>query len=476
MSAMPRHRKALLAIVIILALAFIIFLLGLLFISTPMNEKDIVIVGVGTGTSNGSGTSVGTSSLIAGSPAFLRTLSSITNAPIDHGENISIIANGDDFMNDLIAGINSASSSVNITLYPWSNGTFSDRVFAALTSAAKRNVTVRVLLDAVGGHTVPGSLITTLEKAGGQVAKYHSFSFLHPYQFDERDHTRSIVIDSETGFFGGMGIGDDWIESSSSMNGMKNSTEWKDMMFEVNGGMAESLENDFSELWNEATGEIIVEPAALSATRSLSAVSPAIAIPASAITSAPFISSTTAAYVHIISIPSSGGLEPIRDIFLLSIVTAQKSIYIVSPYIGPDCGIIDALESKARAGLDVRIVSPGDTTNAPLLREAWRADYGELLKAGVKLYEYEPSMDHEKYMLIDGVWSVTGSANMDSRSETLNAENVMGITDPTLASALTAFYMQDIAQSRQITLADWQRWSLFSKAWSHVLTIFSKQL
>jgi cardiolipin synthase len=389
----------------------------------------------------------------------------VTNAPIDHGENIKIIDNGDDFMNDLIAEINSASSSINFTLYPWSNGTFSNDVFAALTAAARRGVTVRVLLDAVGGHTVSSSLITTLTKAGGRVAKYHQFSLLHPYQFDERDHARAIVIDggmeNETAFFGGMGIGDDWLEDTSGTNNSRNPTEeWKDMMFEVKGGMAESLENDFAELWNETTGEIIAEPARL----------------ALAIVPMEMISSTTVPYINIMSIPSSGGLQPVRDIFLLSMAAAQKSIYIVSPYLMPDRGILDELEAKARAGLDVRIVSPGDNTFAPLLRDAWHADYGELLKAGVKLYEYEPTMDHEKYMVIDGDWSVVGSANLDSRSESLNAENVMGIADPVLVTALTKLYMDDIAASKQITVADWQSWSWFSKVWSRFLTTFAKQI
>jgi len=436
----------------------------LLFIPTSRSDKDIAIVG-------NTDTSSTTPVLSAGSATFLRTLSSVTNTPIDHGENIKIIDNGDNFMNDLIAEINSASSSINFTLYPWSNGTFSNDVFSALTAAARRGVTVRVLLDAVGGHTVPGNLIITLEKAGGRVAKYHQFSLLHPYQFDERDHARSIVIDSgmenETAFFGGMGIGDDWID------GMKNpDDEWKDMMFEVKGGMAESLENDFAELWNETTGEIIAEPARLAL-----AIVPMDAVAQTTVaTQTEMISSTTVPYINIMSIPSSGGLEPIRDIFLMSMAEAHKSIYIISPYLMPDRGILDELETKAQAGLDVRIVSPGNNTFAPILRDAWHADYGELLKAGVKLYEYEPSMDHEKYMVIDDNWSVIGSANLDSRSESLNAENVMGIEDPVLANALTMLYMQDIAASKQITVADWQSWSCFSKIWSRFLTTFAKQL
>lgn len=471
---MPKHLKAILVIIAVLALAFIVIMLGLLFIPTSRSNKNLVIVN-----NRIIGTAASTTSLIAGSPAFFQTLSSITNAPIDRGENIRIINNGDDFMSDLISEINFASSSVNFTLYPWSNGTFSNQVFTALTDAAERGVTVRVLIDVVGGRTVPGNLIAILKKAGGQVEKYHQFSLLHPYQFDERDHARSIVIDGQTAFFGGMGVGDEWITSASSTGNAKSSAKipakiWKDMMFEVKGGMAESIEKDFAELWNETTGEIIAEPAT-SMMPSMSTVIPSTFTSSTSLFTST-ISSSTVPYINIISIPSSGDLQPIRDIFLMSMITAKKSIYIVSPYLMPDRGILDALETRARAGLDVRIVSPGDNTYAPLLRDAWHADYGELLKAGVKLYEYEPAMDHEKYMVIDNAWSVIGSANMDSRSESLNAENVMGIEDPVLAGDLTQLYMQDIVQSKQITLADWQNWGWFSKAWSRFLTTFAKQL
>lgn len=452
MSAMPKRTKALLTVSVILALAFVVTTIGLIFIPDAQKNENI------------------SEEISAASSAdFLQTLSSVTGAPIEHGENIAIINNGDDFMNDLIGVIHSASSSIDFTLYPWSNGAFSNRVFAALTAAAGRGVAVRVLLDALGGHTVPGNLIAALEKSGGQVAKYHQFSFLHPYQFDERDHIRSIVIDGESGFFGGMGIGDDWIGSLSTTTDGNNSPAWKDIMFEVKGGMAQDLESDFAELWNETTGEIIAEPTTSAVTFS------GINSPFSTSTLS-FISSTTAAYIHIMSTPSSVGPESIHNIFLLSIVEAKKSIYIVSPYILPDRNILDALETQARAGLDVRIVSPGIATNAPLMRDAWRADYGELLEAGVKLYEYEPAMDHEKYMIVDDHWSVVGSANMDSRSESLNAENIMGIDDPVLATDLTKLYNADIAQSKQITLADRQSWSWIFKVWSQFLTIFSKQL
>lgn len=387
----------------------------------------------------------------AGSPQFIQGLAGLVNSPIEQGEPVTVIPEGEDFLPDLLAAIDSASSSIDFTTYPWANGTMSSQVLSALAAAAQRGVAVRVLIDALGGHTISDSDLTPLTNAGAQVERYHSFSILNPLQYDSRDHMRSIVIDGKIGFTGGMGIGDDWLG-----DGVKSG--WSDIMFEVKDQMAESLQDAFAAVWNETTGEIIEGPAFY---------------PALPATPAP---STANTFVHIISIPGQNNIEPIRDTFLYSILSAQNSIYIISPFIIPDPDVVAALENKARSGVDVEILSPGDETNAPLLRDAWRSDYDGLLAAGVKIYEYNPQMIHTKIMVIDGNWSVIGSANMDSRSEVLNAENVMGIEDPDLADQLQVIFAQDAANSTQITQTEWASKSFIVKLWYDSIKLFAKQL
>jgi cardiolipin synthase len=385
----------------------------------------------------------------AGSPQFIQGLAGLVNTPIEQGEPVTVIPEGEEFLPDLLAAINSASSSIDFTTYPWANGTMSSQVLGALAAAAQRGVAVRVLIDALGGNTISNADIAPLTDAGAQVERYHSFSILNPLQYDSRDHMRSIVIDGKIGFTGGMGIGDDWLG-----DGVKSG--WSDIMFEVKDQMAESLQDAFAAVWNETTGEIIEGPSFY----------PVLPSPASAPNT----------FVHVISIPGQNNIESIRDTFLYSILNAQNSIYIISPFIIPDPDVVAALENKARSGVDVEILSPGAETNAPLLRDAWRSDYDGLLAAGVKIYEYNPQMIHTKIMVIDSAWSVIGSANMDSRSEVLNAENIMGIEDPDLAAQLQTIFAQDITNSTQITQAAWAQKSSIVKLFYDSIKLFTKQL
>jgi len=381
------------------------------------------------------------------SPQFIQSLGRLLNIPIEHGETVTPITKGQEFLPILLSAINNASSSIDITTYPWSEGIMSTKVITALTGAAKRGVQVRVLIDALGGHTISDADLLPLRNAGAKIEHYHQFSIINPLQYDERDHMRSIVIDGTTGFLGGMGIGDDWLGDGVTSG-------WSDMMFEVKDTMAQSLQSAFAALWNSTTGEVL----------------------AGSLFYPPFsIASTTNVYLQAVSIPSKN-LEPVRDIFLYSILNAQKSIHIISPFIIPNSDILAALENKARSGVDVEILSPGDKSNSSLLRDAWRSDYAGLLAAGVKIYEYEPQMIHTKIMVVDGTWSVIGSANLDNRSEELNDENIMGIDDPVLAGQLETVFTQDITHSNQIMQNQWNSKSWISKIGYDTIELFAKQL
>jgi cardiolipin synthase len=226
------------------------------------------------------------------------------------------------------------------------------------------------------------------------------------------------------------------------------------MMFEFKGTMAQSLQDSFTQVWNDTTGEVLSGPLFY-----------------------PMLTNTpnTNSFIGITSIPS-GDYEPVRDAFLLTALSAQKNLYIVASYIIPDEALLNVLEDRARAGVDVRIVSPGKNTVAPVLRAVWHMDYEQLLTAGVKIYEYQPSMIHTKFMIADDTWSLVGSANVDNRSEALNSENVVGISDPALAKTLDGTFMDYLSRSKQITLADWKtQYGFFSRLYSRLLLVLQKQ-
>lgn len=390
----------------------------------------------------------------AGSAAFVRAFAGLTGSSVEQGGPVKLIENGADFLQILLSSMDAASSSIDFTTFPWADGAMSDQVFASLIRAAKRGVVVRLLLDSFGSHSLSRSAVDELRSAGGTVREYHPFDILDPMRYDSRDHVRSIVIDGKTAFTGGMGITSEWYGSPPNQT-------FADMMFEVTGAMAADIQDSFVELWAEASGEALSGPALYPS-------------PLSA-TVARGNAATTNSFAAFTSFPATDR-EPVRDAFLLTALSARKKLYIAGSYIVPDRGLLDALENRARAGVDVRIVSPGPATVAPLLRDAWHADYAELLAAGVKLYEYQPSMIHTKFVVADDIWSLIGSANVDNRSEAINIENLMGVSDPSLASQLYTVFMGYVSRSKEVTLSDWQRqYGFFQRLYSRLLLVLYKQ-
>jgi cardiolipin synthase A/B len=390
-----------------------------------------------------------------GGPVFLRDLSFATHEAVETGESVQPILDGSDFFDALIDDIGHATSSIEIADFPWDHGALSQRMFTSLTEAANRGVSVRVILDSFGGWTVPHSWILGLKKAGGKVVEYHPFLLADPLRYNVRDHERIFVVDSAVAYTGGMGVVDYWIGPA------KGYPEWRDAMFEERGSMVSDMNRDFDRLWAISGGKTEYASPTGVAPSSVSATS---AVPYSV------------PYIFVAGAPTSQ-FQPIRDAFLYTIASAHATLYIESPYIVPDRELVDLLEAKARAGVDVRIISPGPITSGPILRSVWHAYYAELLQSGVRLYEYQPSMIHSKVIVADGAWSLIGSANMDSRSEAINDEDVIGIADPALANELDRMFMADIESSKEITLADWSHeYGWLDRAASEFWMLFEREL
>src|SRR5690606_24835540 len=145
----------------------------------------------------------------------------------------------------------------------------------------------------------------------------------------------------------------------------------------------------------------------------------------------------------IISSPSSED-HPLRVFFFLTFLAARERLWITTPYLVPDRQIRAVLKNRARAGIAVRVLVPGEHTDAWPIRRASHSYYQELLDAGVRIYEYQPTMLHTKHVVVDGLWSVVGSANMDIRSKELNKENVLGVLDAAFAGELEQCFLGDL--------------------------------
>lgn len=383
------------------------------------------------------------------SPDFATALGAIVGAPVEHGGSIQILNNGDEFVPALLESIGRAQRTINFTVYIWSKGTISDQVLRALEQKQRQGVAVRVLLDGLGSLKVPDEDFEPLIAAGGKVEKFRTPRFGKLTRFHRRTHRRSIVIDGEVGFTGGMAVSDVWLGHAQDPE------HWRDIMFRVTGPMARSLQNAFVDLWVNSSGELLIDP---------------VHYPLAA----PAITEGVERFVHLANSPSDDD-HSLAYFYLLPIFAARESIHLAAPYYIPDDHLQEALITKALGGLDVRLLLPGSHTDNWITRASAQARYQELLEAGVKVYEYEPTFMHAKYVVVDGKWSIIGSPNLNSRSRELDEENAMGIYDDALGAKLKATFIEDLGKSTQINLEEWRQRNPLQKFFETISRILDQQ-
>jgi cardiolipin synthase len=226
-------------------------------------------------------------------------------------------------------------------------------------------------------------------------------------------------------------------------------------MCRVDGPAVAALQGTFAENWLESCGEMLVGPDYFPELD-------------------PSGSSAKALVVN--STPSAGGSTRARILFQLLIAAAQKSIHITTPYFLPDLSLRKALARAAKEnGVDVRLVVPGNKSDHFQTRHSSHRLYGRLLEAGARIFEYQPAMIHAKVLIVDGVWSVIGSTNFDSRSFRINDEVNVAIYDESVASRLEQDFARDVANSREISYEQWRHRSLLQRLDETVALVFERQ-
>jgi cardiolipin synthase len=297
-------------------------------------------------------------------------------------------------------------------------------------------VQVKVLLDGLGSVGTTEKYFADLTKAGGCIGWYHSLKWHNIPDYNNRSHRELLTIDGKFGFIGGAGVADHWY------TGVHGNPRWRDTMVRVEGEAASNLQSTFAENWLEACGELIHGPDYFPIH---------------------FAENETSALV-IASTPSAGGSTRARTLFQILVASARKSIFINTPYFLPDKSMSDELVRAHRRGVDIKIVVPGRKADHMLTRSASRRAYGRLLKEGVKIFEYQPAMIHAKILMVDGLWSVVGSTNMDHRSFGLNDEVNLAVRDRGFNARLERDFARDMAESRAITYEQWQHRPLVERA------------
>jgi cardiolipin synthase len=382
-------------------------------------------------------------------PEFLAAVAGTAGSPLRKGGTVHLLNNGVEFFPALLQAIRAAKQTITFTVYIWEAGQASDQVSAALIERASAGVQVRVLLDSMGSLHMPSDTIEAMKKAGVKIETFRPLRLGKLTRFHQRNHRRAIVIDGEIGFTGGMAVGDKWLGDADSKE------HWRDTMVKVTGPPAASLQSAFAPLWAYASGELLA--------------------------GRPFfrpdnVEGDEGGLLHT-GLPSSPSSEdhPLRLFFVQSFAAARQRLYITTPYFVPDASTRRLVEARARSGVDVRILLPDEHTDAKPIRLTSQRYYEEMMEAGIRVYEYQATMMHSKHVVVDGKWSIVGSANMDIRSKELNMENVLGILDAGFGAEVEATFRKDLEKAREIRLEEWRRRGPWQRLGERVCALFEEQ-
>lgn len=369
---------------------------------------------------------------------FVHLLQCLTDSQAHHGTTLTVLTNGDNFYEEELRAMAAARRSVNLEAYIFQRGDIAKRFLDVLTERARAGVKVNVVLDGLGSASTTEKYFADFKDAGGKLAWYNGFKWYKLPHYNHRTHREVLVVDGCQAFVGGAGIADHWYEDKHG-NG-----RWRDTMVKVEGPAVAHLQATFAENWLESCGEVLTGHEYF----------PKISASAS---------DNTALVVN--STPSAGGGSRARLLFQILLASARRSIHITTPYFLPDSSMMDELlRAINERGVEITLLVPGKKSDHLLTRSSSRLAYGRLLKAGARIFEYQPAMIHAKILMIDGLWGIVGSTNFDNRSFGLNDEVNLAVRDAGFVERLEADFARDLANSEKITYEQWRRRPVLERA------------
>jgi cardiolipin synthase len=361
------------------------------------------------------------------------------------GNRLVPLENGENAYPAMLEAINSARHSVNLSTYIFDGDSTGRRFVTALKTAAERGVAVRVIIDSLGekySHPTARKLLKGSKVKIGRFLPLRQGGYVNL-----RNHRKILVVDGIRGFTGGMNIGD---RHMAERNGKPPIV--KDMHFMVEGPVVSDLQRTFLEDWYFVTGELVNDRSFF-----------------------PAIPAAGKALVRAVSDGPDKEFRKLNWIIMGALSCAVHRVQIMTPYFIPDRPLISALVTAALRGVEVTLVLP-EQNNLPFVHWASRAYLWELLQQKIKIYYQPAPFVHTKLMMVDGIWSLVGTANLDPRSLRLNFEFNLEVYERDFVEQLTAKFAQTVAVSREVTLAEVDGRSLPEKIRDGLAKLFSPYL
>jgi cardiolipin synthase len=386
---------------------------------------------------------------VVSSTAFCELIQVAMGAAMRPGNQIEVLANGDAIYPRLWRDLREARETITLQLYFCRPGRMADELKTILMERARAGVKVLFLRDAFGTAELTKEYTRELTDSGVEVCDFRPTHWYELHKAQNRSHIRVVVVDGRIAYTGGFGIDDQWYGDGHTND------SWRETCVRFTGPAVAQHQAIFVAGWAEAANDLLVG----------SLLFPEIDRPPS--------DGVVAASVH--CAPTIGSTASER-LCALSIVCAERTLYIANAYFVPDDDFRRLLVGTARRGVDVRILTVGPKTDTKVTWHATHARYTELLEGGVRIFEYQPSMMHAKVTVVDGVWSIVGTLNFDNRSFALNDESVVTCYDRGIAATLDGLFLDDLGWSKEILIDEWRKRPLRNRIYERSATLMSRLL
>ncbi len=380
------------------------------------------------------------------SKPFIYSLSNITLSPVNHDSHFDVLTNAVEFYPAMLSAIRAAKQSINMECYIFRADEIGRTFMAAMMERARSGVKVKLVVDSIGSFRFGLSAIREMREAGCQVQLYQGLKWHRLARLNNRTHRELLIVDGMVAFFGGAGVGDPWAK------GVRGKMPWRDTMARVTGPVVSSMQGVFVENWIECCGEILCGPDYF-----------------------PSLHKTGGTSTIIVKSSPADRATVCRVVFQMLVESATKRIRITTPYFLPDRSLRQAFIDAAKRGVAIDIIVPGSHTDQRWVRLVSRRKYNELLREGIRIYEYRAGMTHAKVMTVDDLWVILGTTNFDNRSFEHNDEVNVAIRDEEMSARMTKDFLTDLTRCEEVTLDTWKQRPLFEKVIEPFAWILERQ-
>lgn len=353
------------------------------------------------------------------------------------GNDIQLLANTKDAFARLEQEIQSARKTLHVEFYIWRADKIGTRIRDLLIQKAREGLEVRFLYDGIGSIGLGRKFLRPMAAAGIQVAPFlPGRTFRERWSINLRNHRKLVVIDGQIAFTGGMNVGDEYLGRNPSFG------RWRDTQLVIRGPAVLQSQQVFAEDWYYATGQELLAESYYPEPEDAG---------------------------HLVAQVIAGGphtdVAVFQSLLFAAISRAKHRVSLATSYFVPPPALAMAMETAARQGVRVRLLTARKATYLWTLL-AGRSFFQSLLAAGVEIYEYQDGFFHAKTITVDGQWSLVGTPNFDMRSLTLNFEVALAMYDRQIAADLERQFDGDLCRATRVDPARWAQrsvWNVFGE-------------